>query len=318
MATEWRAARLLLQPWPLSTQLVGRPSLATARLLDSSIIPKKSIGVRDSTNGCLLFHTSAPNHAKRAPPPFPNRGRKSRSDTEVNVSIKNISVLLPMTMVPPPASRWPRDSPGRFGRMGYLVLKNRFMGYLSLVLHKISSMPSFFSRPVYKLRKGTIIPTARELHRQMHTAMASGDKALLHRICTAELYDSLAGTIDSRPRHVRVEWELERFTDRLTYPKLTDDKITLIPFSATENRTIRQAIITISSVQRIARYDRRNGALIEGSERSSNMLEHLVLTADVDPDTWEQTPWRIWGTLPESTLDGFEKEVQAYTGMANE
>lgn len=190
------------------------------------------------------------------------------------------------------------------------------MNYLYMMIHKVYSKPGFLGRPLFKMRKGTIVPVARDLHARMNSAIAAGNKEELKRVCTQELFEKLSGIVDSRPKGQTVKWELEG--GRAKY-SVRDDRIAMMPLTPSENRTIRQAVVAVSSTQRIVTVDEKRGGLeVPGTAKAKSIRENIVLTSYVDEKTWQQTPWKIWGTLPDSTVQGHVEEVNAYNAMAEE
>lgn len=173
------------------------------------------------------------------------------------------------------------------------------------------------SRPRFKFHKSAAIPTAKALHIQMSEAMAIGDKETLRSICTPELFQTLGATIDSRPKGTHAEWELVRYDRRLFFPRLADWRIGYQPLRDGDMKMIKQAVVSIASVQRIARYDdTKGGAKIEGSERVRHMTEHIVIQSAVDRTTYESSPWRIWGTLSENTYEEYLSERENFEALA--
>lgn len=314
MAERQAVARLLQPSWALarSTTLgAARPLLLTATA--SRQFPAVSRNTSSRRTQDRSFGVSAPAMAKPKSPRTSMKGRPNQN-TAMHMSLDNMSVLVPMTFVEPPLWRWP-TSPGAFLHMGWLVGKNRTMNLLYRLLYKIYSKPSFFGKSKLQLKRGAVVPAARDLHARFNAAIAAGDKAELRRVCTQELYEKMAGVVDARPRAARVlRWEVERYEAPWYYPRVTDDKIAQMPMTPTESRTIRQAVVSIASTQRVARLDAA-GREVPGSAKSRRVLEHIVLTSYIDEHTWEQTPWRIWGTLPESTVQGHLEEVQAYEDL---
>lgn len=177
---------------------------------------------------------------------------------------------------------------------------------------KMVSQPNILvSRPRFKFHKSSVVPTAKALHVRMSEAMAAGDKETLRSICTPELFETLAATIDSRPHGVRASWELVRYTYPLRYPRIADWRVGYQPLSNNDMKIVKQVVVSIASVQRIARYDdTANGAMIPGSERTRQMIEHIVMQAIVEKDTYINGPWKIWGTLPESTYEEYLAELE--------
>ena len=188
----------------------------------------------------------------------------------------------------------------------------------SLLGYKLASAPTPFSRSRFKANRSNSIPTAKALHVRMNDAFAAGDRETLRAICTDDLFKRMVGAIDARPKDVRTEWELLKYDQTWYYPRLADWRVVMIPRPGGVgggHRVIKQAVVSIASVQRLARYDdspQGGGAKIEGSERVRNMLEHIVLQAEVDPKTFKAHPWKIWGNTPEHTYESWLEELANY------
>ncbi|KAI1452604.1 hypothetical protein F4805DRAFT_24134 [Annulohypoxylon moriforme] len=227
-----------------------------------------------------------------------------------------LSLLIPNAFVIPPLWKFPRD-PTKFAHMLWLILKTRFDDLKGVMAVKVISMDvPRLRRPRFKYRKSAIVPAAKALHIQMSEAMAIGDKETLRSICAQELYQTLASAIDSRPRGVRSKWELVRYEKSWRYPRLASWKIGQLSQGLDQSLT-KQAVVSIASVQRIARYDdSKGGVMINGSERVRHMVEHIVLQCAVHPTTFEASPWQIWGTLPESTYESMLQDIQDFGGLA--
>ncbi|KAI0521142.1 hypothetical protein F5B22DRAFT_39924 [Xylaria bambusicola] len=241
---------------------------------------------------------------------------KSMRRNEVNAQPQ---FLLPFTIVPPPIWRWP-TSPSKFFQMAYLVAKNRFQALFSLIgIYFVSFPEKSFGLPRFRAHKGATIPTAKALHLEMSEAVASGDKETLRRVCSGGFFGTLAGVIDNRPHGVRAEWELLRYVDKARYPRLADFRCSYQPSpsgKAKDMRLVKQAVVSISSVQRIARYyDRYGGAKIPGSEREQHLVEHIVLQAEIKDKTFESEPWKIWGTLSEMSFEKMRDDAALFTEL---
>ncbi|KAI1417151.1 hypothetical protein F5Y13DRAFT_152098 [Hypoxylon sp. FL1857] len=255
-----------------------------------------------------------------APRPYASRGRGSRlartspsraKKDEAMQLQANMTLLLPNTLVAPPLWRYPRQ-PSKFAHMLWLHAKARAQSLWSIFSIKLLSQPTMvFSKPRFKFHKAAAIPTAKALHVQMSEAMAAGDKETLRSICTPELFQTLAATIDSRPRGLRAEWELVRYDQRWRFPRIADWRIGYHPLPNGGIKMVKQVVVSISSIQRIARYDdSKGGVKIAGSERVRNMVEHLVIQAVVDNATYESQPWKIWGTLSEMTYEEYLTDIE--------
>ncbi|ETS84856.1 hypothetical protein PFICI_02881 [Pestalotiopsis fici W106-1] len=308
-----QAARLL-QPWlSQSTSLYTRQSIFTP-----SSLRTPANFVASAPSKCIARPFSVQTALNKKPPTRRATSAKKSPysrDQSLPVSLDNMSMLVPMTFVPPPMSKWPRGFK-QFMHMGYLVAWNRAINYVYMIIHKVYSKPGWRTRPLFKMRKSEIKPAARDLHTRMNSAIASGDKAELRKVCSQELYEKLSGIVDVRPKGQSMKWELEGGRAKLS---VRDDRIAMIPMTPTENRTIRQAVVAVESTQRIVTIDhKKGGAEVPGTAKAKAMKENIVLTSYVDQNTWQQTPWKIWGTLPDSTLEGHLDEVEAYKKMADD
>ncbi|KAI1140999.1 hypothetical protein F5Y05DRAFT_375902 [Hypoxylon sp. FL0543] len=244
--------------------------------------------------------------------------RQSKRDEAMQMQA-NMTVLLPGTLVAPPLWRYPRR-PSQFAHMLWLNAKNRLQNLWAVLSIKILSQPTMiFSRPRFKFHKAAAIPTAKALHVQMSEALAAGDKETLRSICTPELFQTLAATIDSRPPGVRAEWELVRYNKPWRFPRIADWRIGYQPLHDGSMRIIKQVVVSIASVQRMARYDdSRGGIKIAGSDRVGDMVQHFVIQAVVDKATHESQPWKIWGTLPEMNYETYLADVENLQAMMSE
>ncbi|KAI2632773.1 hypothetical protein GGS21DRAFT_141770 [Xylaria nigripes] len=244
--------------------------------------------------------TTAACHFKRGNIGAPSRRERNRFMEREALT----SFLLPYTIVAPPLSRFPR-SPRKFIDMVWLLVKNRITTLGAVLGLYFISMPDRLGWPRFRRNKKNCIPSGKSLHVQMSEAVAAGDKDTLRRICAPELFQTLAGAIDSRPRGTRTEWELVRYEQRWRYPRLADYRISSQPRAGGKGMMhVKQAVVSIASVQRLTRYDdTRGGIKVPGSERERHMIEHFVLQAKINEVTFESEPWKVWGTLPEMTYE---------------
>ncbi|KAI1160207.1 hypothetical protein F5B18DRAFT_654889 [Nemania serpens] len=305
-------ARICARPWLLSRRQLIRTPAATSSCLGfrHSLGPKRDIS---TTTACRA--------AKRDKYIKPRK--LSNSQQQKNQMAKydqTAALLLPLTIVPPPIWRFPR-SPAKLGGLIWLLVKNRFQALRSLVgVYFVSMQTGGFSRPRFRARKRGSIPAAKVLHAQMSEAVAAGDKEALRQICTPELFQTFAAAIDARPPGVRSQWELVRYDNRLLYPRIADFRVTYLPRpgSSKSLRLVKQAVVSLSSVQRLTRYnDARGGELVPGSERERHLTEHVVLQASVKDGTFEAEPWKVWGTLPEMTYETMRDDTAAYIEIAS-
>ncbi|KAI0972003.1 hypothetical protein F4678DRAFT_430823, partial [Xylaria arbuscula] len=278
-----------------------------ARISTSTIAPRY-LGLGYTSRA---ISTTTPCHAskhrERASPKKTQRQQEKRMQAEAMTSI-----LLPYTIVTPPLRRYPL-APTKLTQMLWLLAKNRATTLGSLLgVYFLSMGGKWLTWPRFRARKRACIPAAKALHAQMSEAVAAGDKDTLRRICAPELFQTLAGAVDVRPAGTRTEWELVRYDQRLTYPRLADFRISYQPLPAGGMRLLKQAVVSIASVQRVTRYDAA-GAKVPGSERERTMTEHIVLQAEVEDKTFESAPWKIWGTLPEMSFETIRDDHAMYT-----
>ncbi|KAI1101648.1 hypothetical protein F4804DRAFT_315329 [Jackrogersella minutella] len=231
----------------------------------------------------------------------------------------SVTLLLPNTLVTPPLLRFPRQ-PRKFFHMAWLVIQARFQGLLEMVSMKVTSQPKvFISKPLFKFGRAAAIPTAKALHVRMSEAIAAGDRETLRAICTPELFHTLSAAVDARPRGVRAEWELVRYERRWRYPRVADWRVGYQPMGDGGMRLVKQLVLSIASVQRIARFDDSRGGLkIGGSERVRHLLEHFVIQAVVDRHTFAAEPWKVWGTLDETTYEAYLEDRADTAALQND
>jgi protein MBA1 len=134
-------------------------------------------------------------------------------------------------------------------------------------------------------------------------ALAVGDKDTLNKICTRKMAGTLLSSIDARPRGRRYGWELVRYTNKLFYPSIRSHKMSPVSRDR-EAPIIRQVVVAISSKQRRFVYD-AEGAVVPGSEKEIDVVENVAIACVVDGRTWEQSEWRIIGTIKPTTYEGW-------------
>lgn len=229
--------------------------------------------------------------------------RHGPSRQEKMPQLRQPTFLLPGTLVTPSFRNFP-TSPAEFGGFVWYIFRTRLQALGANIGAKIMSMDRLLlSRPKLKLGRAQAVPAAKALHAQMSEAVAAADVATIRRVCLPELADSLIESIQSRPRGIRYAWTLVKYNSTTTYPRLADFRAVTMPVQgSTQNQILKQAVVSISSTQKIARYDdTKGGALVPGSERAVDLVEHIVLQAPVSMRNWTSEPWKIWGTINEST-----------------
>ncbi|KAI1176355.1 hypothetical protein F4777DRAFT_546721 [Nemania sp. FL0916] len=244
------------------------------------------------------------------------------------------SLLLPYTIVPPPLQRFPR-SPIKAFELLWLLIRNRTLAWWStfgVVLQSMGAATNrkaaearqgkktrgWFARPLFKARRRACVPDAKAMHIKMCEAVAAGDKETLRQICTGELYRSLAGAVDARPQGQKAKWELVRYDRAWRYPRIADFRVMAqrLNGGTAEVQLTKQVVVSISSVQRLSRVD-ADRLPVPGADRERRMLEHIVLRAHVDDDSYVTGPWKIWGTLPEMTLEKMQEDDALYKDLVD-
>ncbi len=117
----------------------------------------------------------------------------------------------------------------------------------------------------------------------------------------------------------RKSWDLVRYNQSWRYPRLADHKLRVTVHAQHDGLpAVYQAVVTIASRQRLVEYDDSTagaGKVVPGSEKEADVVEHVVLMALVNPDTYEQGPWMIWGTMNETTRESLEFEEATITQL---
>lgn len=176
-----------------------------------------------------------------------------------------------------------------------------------MVSFKLNSMASWTSRPKWKVRRGQIVPTAKALHREMLEAFAQGDRRTINNICLPSCAIKFISAIERRDKREGWRFEVVKYNRRLLYPRLMSHRIhEYNPFDKTV--ASEQAVVAICSTQQASKYTVATGATIPGTLKLQDKTEYVVLSRQVNQKTWVCTPWRIWGTLSPTTLEGYLKE----------
>ncbi|EFX03336.1 hypothetical protein CMQ_3265 [Grosmannia clavigera kw1407] len=224
-----------------------------------------------------------------------------------------ISFRIPHTFVPPPMTQY-LSSPGTFAKLFWYRLKTRATDAMSELSVRLQSKPGFFQGGRFKPHKKALVPMAQTMHAQMLEATAAGDTATLGRLLTHSHMDEVAGLIARRPRGRRCQWELLSYQGR---PRLVDSKVVMIP--GPTSTYIRQIVVSIRSRQRFTWFDDRTAKPGTGpsplpapslSVVEKDAKENVVLVASLDRSTWETSEWRIFGFMPETTVESWEDEVR--------
>ncbi|KUJ07384.1 uncharacterized protein LY89DRAFT_631479, partial [Mollisia scopiformis] len=194
-------------------------------------------------------------------------------------------------------------SPLSYLKLQYKRIAFSFRDQFSLIVLKFSSPKAKgFMKRNLKLSRSTIAPTAIALHRQMYSSFAEGDIASLRKICADGIYDSFRARIGSRPRGETVQWELVQYNKRA---RVVSNRGARFP---TEGGAIRQAVVRISSRQKLTRSLRTKGGaseVVPGSGKEKDVVEYVVIQQKFE--AWRPGPWQVWGTTRETTLRDVEE-----------
>ncbi|KAF4984443.1 hypothetical protein FZEAL_406 [Fusarium zealandicum] len=214
--------------------------------------------------------------------------------------------LFPGTFVPLPLSRYPRN-PKDFARYSWFRIRQWGIETLSILQFKLKSMPNFTTRPKWKAARSKIAPTAKVMYTEMLTAFAAGDKTTIKSICLGQFGKKLSAAIDRRHPTERTTFELLKFNKAIFYPRVVAHQVHRVNPYDKENST-EQAVVAISSTQRAAKYKRSTDELIPGSTKVQEKVEYVAVSRLVNEQTFQAGPWRIWGTVPATTLESYQKE----------
>lgn len=177
--------------------------------------------------------------------------------------------------------------------MQYTRVRRKVADFLTLLIYKIQSKAK--PRPKLGLRK--VIPTAKALHREMYTAVASGSTQTINRICADGLRDTLLARIGARGKNEKVEWELVRY---LGIARCVSHRVAILPRNGW---AIRQAVVRLKSRQRLTRSV--NGKVVQGSGKEKDLVEYLVLQKMAQNHI--EGEWIVWGTTRETTWNDVEQ-----------
>ncbi|KAK4200280.1 hypothetical protein QBC40DRAFT_280242 [Triangularia verruculosa] len=226
------------------------------------------------------------------------------------VTSNAINIIFPGTFVRPPWKQWPKDLKSRFAFFKIWV-KIKSQEAATKFAMKFSSRPKFYKSPALKTSNSASILTAKALHRSMMEALASGDKDTIRKVCASKVALPLQATIDTRPKHKKVGWELVEYTKTWVYPRVLSHKISPIEKSK-DAPIIEQVVVAISSKQRRYQFiNAENGERkkLVGTEKEMDVIENIVIGSVIDPHTWRRDEWRIIGSLkPTDPAEWAEEE----------
>jgi protein MBA1 len=162
----------------------------------------------------------------------------------------------------------------------------------------------------------TIVPKAKELHKELYTAFAEGDEKKLEEIAGETLFGTYKARLAKRKLNERVSWELVRYkgwTRKVSHVTMPYPiQMGGLPVG------LQQAIVKIQSVQRIRigrvpelapvnsakPIGRKKGAketVVWGEPKEKTVTEYLVIQRQVVRGV--QEPWHVWGFAKEFDLN---------------
>lgn len=172
-----------------------------------------------------------------------------------------------------------------------------------------------FTPEYFKATRKGITEVASQLHATMSYCIAGGtpsDQAELARICVPKLQRSLFAVIEARPMGKSYKWER---LEILKKPWVVDHKWAELPLGPHTMLNFRQAVVGIKSRQRLTERDAKGRAV--GAPREVVLTEYLVLWRKVDMDTMTLGPWKLAGTLKETSFKELNDELQSIKTMAD-
>ncbi|TGO22675.1 hypothetical protein BPAE_0159g00220 [Botrytis paeoniae] len=181
--------------------------------------------------------------------------------------------------------------------------KTRFWDTVATIAFKWMSPKIGRVRRKVQLKRGSIVPAAEALYREMYQNFAAGDIGRLRRMCADGLFESFAQRIASRPRGQKITWNLMKMNRR---PKIMSTKAVMIPGG--DGNVIRQAVVRISSRQEMTLKDNRGKELPGSSEK--DIVEYVVVQKIYR--NWQDPEWQVWGTTRGTTL----KDLDEWEKMA--
>jgi protein MBA1 len=240
-------------------------------------------------------------------------------------------LIYAVTIIVPPINRIPR-SPRDFFTYLWKTIRYKVMDLGGYLAFRLQSKGSLMKKPLFKLDRKGILPTAKALHRAFSEAVAAGDKTALRRVTTDNVYNQYADVIFRRPQSKRYRWELVRYNAQWRLPRIASHRIMPLPKSPQlPPAAIHQVVVTIACRQRLveleetpkalARRRTRDGAvddlpdIVEKSQKEADLTEHIVLTRLFNTKTYVTTDWKLAGTLGETSLEKIKEDEALIADM---
>lgn len=213
------------------------------------------------------------------------------------------SPLFPATFVSVPLSRYPRSFTDFFRYQWYRSIS--FLGgKLTVWGNRLESMPSWTVAPRYRPRTRQLATTAKAMYREVLEAFAAADVEALQRLCTPSYGQRLIAAATKRDPREEVHFEVVKYNQPWRFPKLKSHQIRAAN-ELEQDQLTEQAVVAISSTQRLLRRNKATGQIIPGSSKVQEKVEFVVMSRNVDKKTWEMEPWKIWGTISDTPLEKY-------------
>lgn len=212
------------------------------------------------------------------------------------------------TFVSAPLSKYPKH-PTDFLSYQWHRTKSWFAARMSVLGAKVDSMgKKWTTKPKLKIHRGKIAPTAKTMYCEVLEAFAAGDRATIRKLCTPAYADKFLMAIERRKASERLHFDIKDGKG-LFYPKLSSHMIGDGSFYA-KNSLLEQAVVAISTKQELYKTKTSTGEMIPGTVKVQDRVEYIVLLREIKTDTYERTPWRIWGTTNVTTLQKMRERAK--------
>lgn len=213
------------------------------------------------------------------------------------------------TIVPPPLLRSLRSNPAEAVKLQWARFKTRIVDAARIAGAWFASKPSYLKGARLSIKRASIVPTAKALHRAMSEALAAGDRDTLRRICAPTLYESLSARLAQRPKGRHFEWSLVQYTNPLQFPRIVDHKMVTLPAGPGGQITlVHQVVVAISSRQRLVQYDANRGQPTPVSEKVHDLVENMILTRTIEMKSYQAGDWAVLGQAEETTYQHIAAE----------
>ncbi|KAJ5118621.1 hypothetical protein N7448_010326 [Penicillium atrosanguineum] len=191
-------------------------------------------------------------------------------------------------------------------RVQFTWAKSKFMDFGSLVIYR------WQLKLTDTLLWGKRRQIVRQLHEDMYTAFASGDKNALKALCVPSFAEKLIAQIDSRPAGQKITWTLNSWLRRpdtlFRGIRILSDRATQFP--DVPSAGARQIVFCITSRQTMSK-SRRVGfgkatKFVEEPKKVQDCREYIT----IQQITFRGKPggWRIWGHAKPTTFEDIETD----------